>query len=109
MKNLYIKSFAAIFGMSVLAGCGENSWNDHLDGFEEPPIYSKTEAITYRSYKFKIGGLDATLYGNVYNLFDNYFVKDATTDYNVKGTWPNAYKVFYSFGRTFSLRLKVNF
>ncbi len=61
------------------------------------------------SYKFKIGGLDATLYGNVYNLFDNYFVKDATTDYNVKGTWQNAYKVFYSFGRTFSLRLKVNF
>ena len=48
MKNLYIKSFAAIFGMSVLAGCGENSWNDHLDGFEEPPIYSKTEAITYQ-------------------------------------------------------------
>ena len=61
------------------------------------------------SYKFKIGGLDATLYGNVYNLFNYNYVKDATTNYNVAGTWQNAYKVLYSFGRTFSLRLKVNF
>ena len=61
------------------------------------------------SYKFKMGKLDATLYGNVYNLFNYYYVKDATTNYNVVGAWDNAYKVFYSFGRTFSLRLKVNF
>ncbi len=61
------------------------------------------------SYKFKMGKLDATLYGNVYNLFNYYYVKDATTNYNVAGAWDNAYKVFYSFGRTFSLRLKVNF
>lgn len=61
------------------------------------------------SYKFKMAGLDATLYGNVYNLFNYYYVKDATTNYNVVGTWSNAYKVLYSFGRTFSLRLKINF
>lgn len=61
------------------------------------------------SYKFKMAGLDATIYGNVYNLFNYNYVKDATTNYNVEGTWQNAYKVFYSFGRTFSLRLKVNF
>ena len=61
------------------------------------------------SYRFKIGGLDATIYGNVYNLFNYYYVKDATTNYNATGTWQNAYNVFYSFGRTFSLRLKVNF
>ncbi|MDE6578311.1 MAG: TonB-dependent receptor plug domain-containing protein [Muribaculaceae bacterium] len=61
------------------------------------------------SYRFKMGKLDATLYGNVYNLFNYYYVKDATTNYNVAGAWDNAYKVFYSFGRTFSLRLKVNF
>ena len=61
------------------------------------------------SYRFKIGGLDATIYGNVYNLFNYNFVKDATTNYSTKGTWQNAYKIFYSFGRTFSLRLKVNF
>ena len=61
------------------------------------------------SYRFKIGGLDATIYGNVYNLFNHYFVKDATTNYSTPGTWQNAYRVFYSFGRTFSLRLRVNF
>lgn len=61
------------------------------------------------SYKFKMAGLDATIYGNVYNLFNYYYVKDATTDYNVVGAWNNAYKVFYSFGRTFSLRLKISF
>lgn len=61
------------------------------------------------SYSFKIAGLNATIYGNVYNLFNYNFVKDATTNYSTPGTWQNAYKVFYSFGRTFSLRLKVNF
>ena len=61
------------------------------------------------SYRFKIGGLDATIYGNVYNLFNHYFVKDAMTNYATRGTWENAYRVFYSFGRTFSLRLRVNF
>lgn len=61
------------------------------------------------SYKFKIGGLNATIYGNVYNLFNYNYVKDATTNFGTEGTWSNAYKVLYSFGRTFSLRLKVNF
>lgn len=61
------------------------------------------------SYRFKIGGLDATIYGNVYNLFNHYFVKDAMTNYSTPGTWQNAYRVFYSFGRTFSVRIKVNF
>ena len=56
-----------------------------------------------------MGKLAATLYGNVYNLFNYYYVKDATTNYNVSGAWDNAFKVFYSFGRTFSVRLKVNF
>ncbi|MCM1152515.1 MAG: carboxypeptidase-like regulatory domain-containing protein [Muribaculum sp.] len=61
------------------------------------------------SYKFKLGGLDATIYGNVYNLFNYYYVKDAQTPYSVNGTWSNATYAIYSFGRTFSLRLKVNF
>lgn len=61
------------------------------------------------SYKFNVGGLDATIYGNVYNLFNYNYVKDATTNFGTPGTWSNAYKVMYSFGRTFSLRLKINF
>lgn len=61
------------------------------------------------SYNFKIGGVNATLYGNVYNVFNHYFVKDAYTYCSTPGTWDNAFRVFYSFGRTFSLRLKVTF
>ena len=61
------------------------------------------------SYSFKMGGMNATLYGNVYNLFNNYYVKDAQNPYNVNGTWSNATYVIYSFGRTFSLKLKINF
>ena len=56
-----------------------------------------------------MAGLDATIYGNVYNLFNYYYVKDAQTPYNVNGTWQNATYAIYSFGRTFSLKLKINF
>jgi len=61
------------------------------------------------SYRFKMAGLDATLYGNVYNLFNYYYVKDAQNPYNEKGSWNNCTYAIYSFGRTFSLRLKINF
>ena len=61
------------------------------------------------SYRFKVGGLDATLYGNVNNLFNYNFVTQAQTDLGEVGTWRNANRVFYSFGRTYSLKLKFNF
>ncbi|MCM1504636.1 MAG: TonB-dependent receptor [Muribaculum sp.] len=61
------------------------------------------------SYRFKIGGVNATLYGNVYNLFDYNYVMDAETPTDAPGTWKNAYSVFYSFGRTYSIRMKVYF
>ncbi|MDE5876300.1 MAG: TonB-dependent receptor [Muribaculaceae bacterium] len=61
------------------------------------------------SYAFKMAGLDATIYGNVYNLFNYYYVKDAYTSSDTPGTWQNAYRIFYSFGRTFSVRLKISF
>ena len=61
------------------------------------------------SYRFKIGGLNATIYGNVYNLFNYNYVMDAYTNSAQEGRWDNAYRIFYSFGRTYSLKLKVNF
>lgn len=47
MKKINIKSVSLLTGIVLLSGCGENAWNDHLDGFEVPPIYSKTETINY--------------------------------------------------------------
>lgn len=61
------------------------------------------------SYRFKIGGVDAVLSGNVHNLFNYNYVVDAYTSTASDGTWDNAYRVFYSFGRTYSMKLRVNF
>jgi len=61
------------------------------------------------SYGFKIGGVDARLSGNINNLFDYNYVVDAYNATGVKGEWDNVYRVFYSFGRTYSLKLRVNF
>lgn len=61
------------------------------------------------SYRFKIGGINATLYGNVHNLFNYNYITQAYTPVATDGTWGNAYQTFYSFGRTFSVRMKVNF
>lgn len=61
------------------------------------------------SYKFKMAGFDATLFGNVNNLFNYNYVVDAYNPTGQDGSWENAYRVFYSFGRTYTLRLKVEF
>jgi hypothetical protein len=59
------------------------------------------------SYSFKIGTLPAILSGNVNNLFDQEYISSA---YDGDGhNWETAYRVFYGFGRTMSMRLKVNF
>lgn len=67
------------------------------------------DAITFdfmANYRFKIGEYDAILAGNVYNLFDSIFIADATdgSDHTEKTS-----TVFYGFGRTWSVSLKVKF
>jgi len=67
------------------------------------------DAITFdfmANYRFKIGEYDATLAGNVYNLFDSVYIADATdgSDHSEKTS-----TVFYGFGRTWSVSLKVKF
>lgn len=42
INPLLFMGFAAL-----LSGCGENAWNDKLDGFEVPPVYSATETVSY--------------------------------------------------------------
>jgi outer membrane cobalamin receptor len=58
------------------------------------------------SYRFKMGGLDASLVGNIQNLFNAEYISDATT--GVNNDWETS-QVFYGFGRTFSTTLKVKF
>lgn len=61
------------------------------------------------SYRFNIGGLGATIYGNVNNVCGYNYVTQAETPLGATGTWRNAYYVFYSFGRTYSIKLKIDF
>jgi len=61
------------------------------------------------SYGFKIGNVRATIYGNVNNVYNYNYVMDAQSDATMAGTWQNAYAVMYSFGRTYTVRLKINF
>ena len=61
------------------------------------------------SYRFNIGKVSATVYGNVNNVLGYNYVKDAYTLTGTDGAWNNAFRTFYSFGRTFSVKLKINF
>lgn len=61
------------------------------------------------SYSFDIAGINATIFGNVHNLCNYNYVMDAYTDIATEGTWENAYRVFYSPGRSYSIKLKLNF
>jgi len=58
-------------------------------------------------YRFKMGGVNATLSTNINNLFNQENIVDAYdgSDHN----WQSAYRVFYGFGRTFDVRLKIKF
>jgi outer membrane receptor protein involved in Fe transport len=57
-------------------------------------------------YNFKIGSLDATLFGKVNNVLDTEYISDAND-----GAERNAETatVYYGFGRTMSMSLKVRF
>ena len=60
----------------------------------------------YLNYKFKIGTIDATLYGKVNNLLNTEYVSDATdgTNHDDKTSL-----VYYGFGTTWSTGLKIMF
>jgi len=57
-------------------------------------------------YSFKMGKLDATVYGNVLNVFDTEYISDSKdgSDHDA-----NTSLVFYGFGRTWSTGLKIKF
>jgi len=58
------------------------------------------------SYSFPIAGFDASLYGRINNAFDTEYVADASDgqDHDAGSSF-----VFYGFGRTWSLGLKLRF
>ena len=60
------------------------------------------------SWKFSFAGLNATLSGNVNNLLNYQYISKAWNPKGEAATDENVY-VFYNLGRTYSVRLRINF
>ncbi|WP_430815982.1 TonB-dependent receptor [Carboxylicivirga sp. RSCT41] len=76
---------------------------DQVDAWQLPDA---TILDVNSNYKFKIGSLDATLYGRVHNLLNTEYITDAT-DGNKHDV--HTATVYYGFGTTWSAGLKVKF
>ena len=59
-------------------------------------------------YDFNISSCKASIIGTVKNVLNYEYIQDAFYDGTHAG-WQDAYRVFYAFGRTFSLGMKVAF
>jgi len=70
----------------------------------EMPAYSLMD-FNLR-HKFDLGEFDAVLTGNINNLFNVEYISDAFE--GGSGTYTDA-KVYYGYGRTYSVSLKINF
>ena len=74
-------------------------------------IPSASQVDIHASYKFKMGKyFDATLSGVVNNLLDYQYIGKAYNSSTASGkaSADNVY-VFYNFGRTYTIRLKLTF
>ncbi|MGQ1784722.1 MULTISPECIES: TonB-dependent receptor [unclassified Saccharicrinis] len=79
---------------------------DDLEGEDTWQVPSANIFDANASYKFMLGNFDARIYTKVNNLFDAVYITDAESGSN--DTWEDA-KVFYGFGRTWSVGLKLIF
>ncbi|MCF6365434.1 MAG: TonB-dependent receptor [Bacteroidales bacterium] len=74
-----------------------------VDAWKMPAYFLSDLSVRY---KFKMGKLNASLYGKINNILDTEYIADATDgaghDYKTS-------PVFYGFGRTWSVALKIRF
>lgn len=101
--NYYDRNYAD-FAMPSSSDLELNGKKDYSDPWRIPAAIT---ADLNASYRFKVSKIDAVLYGNINNVFDQEYITDATDGAN--HDWKTAYGVFYGFGRTYSVRLKINF
>ena len=84
--------------------------NDKVTLYDPWEIPAASQIDLNASYKFKLGGLNAMLSGNVNNLLNYQYITKAWNDpkSNVPADESNIY-CFFNHGRTYNIRLKVNF
>jgi hypothetical protein len=100
--NLYANNYADFYLGSTAVANTTTTVNDPW----KIPVGHQLDLSA--SYSFNIGKINATIYGNVNNLYDYNYVMDAQCATDAKG-WQDCYAVMYSFGRTYTVRLKLNF
>ncbi len=65
------------------------------------------------SYKFMIGSIYATISSQIGNVFDNHYIEKAwnptTASQDIVSVNPNDVYLFYAIGRTWTVKLKVDF
>ena len=99
--NYYGRNYAEwSFNSSDLVANGEKSY-DNPWRIPDANVFDLSAR-----YRFKIGNINATLYGNIDNVFDQEYITDAID--GASHSWEDA-RVFYAWGRTYSVRLKLNF
>ena len=82
--------------------------NNEPKNYEKPWMLPSAGLFDlFAGYSFKIGNLDASVSGNINNLFNKIFIVDAIdgSDHNAE----TAYGIFYGFGRTGTVSLKIMF
>ncbi|MEZ5069487.1 MAG: TonB-dependent receptor [Bacteroidales bacterium] len=60
----------------------------------------------YAVYRFDLGGFNASLIGNINNLFDTVYISDA---FDGSGNDWQSSEVYYGWGRSYSVTLRLNF
>ena len=99
--NYYGRNYADwSFSSSDLVANGEKSYDDPWK-MPDANVFDLSAR-----YRFNIGKINATLYGNIDNVFNQEYITDAID--GSSHTWKDA-RVFYAWGRTYSVRLKLNF
>ncbi len=94
--DFYLSSSAGAFSTQTVTSQWKAPWGSEFD--------------LSASYNFKVGSCRMTVYGNINNLFDYHYITDCDIDSTVtNATWEDVYNVYYSFGRTYTVRLKLNF
>lgn len=99
--NYYGRNYAEwSFNSNDLVANGEKSYDDPWK-MPDANVFDLSAR-----YRFNIGKISATLYGNIDNVFNQEYITDAID--GASHTWKDA-RVFYAWGRTYSVRLKLNF
>ena len=115
LKGLYLGVNGNFYGRNyadydVSGLVDKNKLNKEIDVAQPWRIPSAFTFDANINYRFKLGNLDASWTANCNNLLNEQYITDALDNGTKKGGhgWQDA-TVFYGFGRTWSMSMKIRF